>query len=81
MRIEGTIGHESVEQSCEYCVVVTITNRLGERIARQVVGVGAIAPGERHGYSLSVELIPAAEGAPSAQAAPNGPRSAADRRA
>ncbi len=81
MRIEGTIGHESVEQGCEYCVVVSITNRVGERIAQQVVGVGALAPGERHGYSLSVELIPAAEAAPSGQGASNAPRPAADRRA
>ena len=81
MRIEGTSGHESAEQGCEYCVVVSITNRLGERIARQVIGVGALGPGERHGYSLSVELMPAAEGAPTGQAATNGPRSTAGRRA
>ncbi len=80
MRIEGTIGHESVEQGCEYCVVVSITNRLGERIARHVVGVGALAPGERHGYSLSVELIPAAGAAPGGPAAANAPQSTADRR-
>ncbi len=80
MRIEGTIGHESVEQGCEYCVVVSITNRVGERIARHVVGVGALAPGERHGYSLSVELIPATEGTPGGPAASNAPHSAADRR-
>ncbi len=36
-----------------------ITNERGEKIARQVVGVGALQPGEAHRYSFSVELIPA----------------------
>ncbi len=65
MRIEGTIGHDAADEGCEYCVVVSITNRVGEKIARQVVGVGALAPGERHGYSFSVELIPASGAGPS----------------
>jgi hypothetical protein len=43
---------------CEYCVVVAIANAQGEQIARQVVGVGALQPGERHTYSFSVDLIP-----------------------
>lgn len=57
MRIEGTIQHAGGDE-CEYCVVVSITNEQGERIARQVVGVGALQPGERHNYSFSVDLIP-----------------------
>lgn len=59
MRIEGTIAHGVPGESCEYCVVVSIANQHGEKIARQVVGVGALGPGERHSYSFSVELIPA----------------------
>ena len=59
MRIEGTIAHGVPGESCEYCVVVSISNQHGEKIARQVVGVGALAPGERHSYSFSVELSPA----------------------
>jgi hypothetical protein len=39
-------------------VVIAITNEQGEKIARQVVGVGALQPGERHKYSFSVELMP-----------------------
>jgi len=58
MRIEGSIHHKERGESCEYCVVVAITNAQGERIARQVVGVGALQPGERHQYSFSVELMP-----------------------
>jgi hypothetical protein len=40
-------------------VVVSITNERGEKINRQVVGVGALQPGERHKVSFSVELMPA----------------------
>jgi hypothetical protein len=58
MRIEGTIQHAVRGEQCEYCVVVSITNERGEKVARQVVGVGALQPGERHKYSFSVDLIP-----------------------
>ena len=57
MRLEGTIAHPSRSES-EYCVVISITNEQGEKIARHVVGVGALAPGERHKYSFSVDVIP-----------------------
>jgi hypothetical protein len=59
MRIEGTIHHPVRNEQCEYCVVVSITNERGEKVARQVVGVGALQPGERHKYTFSVDLIPA----------------------
>jgi hypothetical protein len=58
VRMQGTITTGREEQ-CEYCVVVMITNDKGEKIARNVVGVGALQPGERHHYSFSVELMPA----------------------
>jgi hypothetical protein len=58
MRIEGSIHHVVKEESCEYCVVVAISNERGEKIARHVVGVGALQPGEQHHYSFSVELMP-----------------------
>jgi hypothetical protein len=58
MRLEGSIQHPN-RGPCEYCVVVSITNEQGEKIARQVVGVGSLGPGERHKYSFSVEVIPA----------------------
>jgi|SRR5277367_3660981 hypothetical protein len=59
MRIDGSIHHPVRDESCEYCVVISITNERGEKIAREVVGVGALQPGERHKYSFSVDLIPA----------------------
>lgn len=58
LKVEGTISHPVRDEQCEYCVVVSITNERGEKVARQVVGVGALQPGERHKYSFSVELIP-----------------------
>lgn len=64
VRIEGTIGHDVAGESCEYCVVVSIANQHGEKISRQVIGVGALAPGERHSYSFSVEVVPARQGSP-----------------
>jgi len=62
MSIQGTISHPNRAEACEYCVVISITNERGEKIARHVVGVGALQPGERHKYSFSVNLIPARDG-------------------
>src|SRR5471032_273690 len=58
MRIEGSIHHNERGEQGEYCVVVAITNQQGEKIARQVVGVGALQPGEKHKYTFSVDLVP-----------------------
>jgi hypothetical protein len=57
MRLEGIIQHPS-RSECEYCVVISITNEQGEKLARHVVGVGALAPGELHKFSFSVDVIP-----------------------
>jgi hypothetical protein len=57
MRLEGTIAHPG-RTECEYCVVISITNEQGEKIARHVVGVGALAPGERHKFAFSVDVVP-----------------------
>ena len=62
MRIEGIDSSPGPRRACEYCVVVSITNERGEKIARHVVGVGALQPGERHKYSFSVDVMPARAG-------------------
>ena len=59
MKIEGTIHHAVPNEHCEYCVVIAITNERGEKVARHVVGVGALQAGERHKYTFSVDLMPA----------------------
>lgn len=59
LRVEGTIRHPVAEQPCEYSVVIAITNERGEKVARQVVNVGALQPLEARTVSLSVEILPA----------------------
>jgi hypothetical protein len=63
MRIEGSIHYPSPDEQCEYSVVISITNEKGEKIARQVIGVGALHPGERHNYSFSIDMMPLRGGA------------------
>jgi hypothetical protein len=58
LMVEGTIAVPATEGPCEYCVVVAVSNARGEKIARQVISVGALQPGEPHGYRFSVELSP-----------------------
>lgn len=67
--MEGSIRHPTVGEAWEYAVVVTITNDRGEEVNRQVVGVGAIPPGEQCTFSFAVEVF-APEEAPDAQGAP-----------
>jgi len=62
MRIEGSIQHSVANEPCEYCVVISITNERGEKVARHVVGVGALPAGERHNYTFSVDLLPRGPG-------------------
>jgi hypothetical protein len=56
--IEGTIAHKQSGEHCEYCIVLDIRNERGEQIIRQVVGVGALHPGELRRLSLVVEMLP-----------------------
>lgn len=58
LNVEGTVAVPSTQGPCEYCVVVAIHNSRGEKIARQVIGVGVLQPGDPHKYRFSVELIP-----------------------
>ena len=55
MRLEGTISHPS-RSECEYCVVISITNEQGEKIARHVVG------GELQGNIESAKRVDVLEG-------------------
>lgn len=56
--IEGTITHRQAGEHCEYCIVLDIRNERGEQIIRQIVGVGALQPGELRRLSLAVEMLP-----------------------
>ena len=57
LSVEGSFSAPATTPACEYSVVIAIRNERGEEIARQVVGVGALAPGEQRSVSLSVELF------------------------
>jgi len=58
LSVDGTIAHKPAAESCEYCIVLDITNERGERLVRQVVGVGALQPGELRRLNLSVDMLP-----------------------
>ncbi|RPE81982.1 hypothetical protein [Vulcaniibacterium tengchongense] len=59
LRVEGTIRPPSGEAALEYSVVLTIRNAEGAEIDRQVVGVGALFPGEERSFTLAVEATEA----------------------
>ena len=60
LRVEGAIRHPDVGEAWEYAVMITITNDRGEE-TRQIVGVGAIPPGEQRKFSFSVEVFTPAD--------------------
>jgi hypothetical protein len=61
LRVEGAIRHPSIGEAWEYAVVISITNDRGEEVTRQVVGVGAIPPGEQRKFAFAVEVFAPAE--------------------
>jgi hypothetical protein len=58
LSVDGTIAHRESGIVCEYCIVLDITNERGEQVMRQVVGVGALQPGERRRLNVSVQMLP-----------------------
>ncbi len=58
LSVDGTIAHRQRGDPCEYCIVLDIANERGERVLRQVVGVGALQPGEQRRLHVSVEMLP-----------------------
>jgi hypothetical protein len=54
LQVDGTIPAPA-EGACEYSMVLSIRDRQGREINRQVVGVGAMHPGEERTFSLRVE--------------------------
>lgn len=61
LRVEGAIRHTNSGEAWEYAVVISITNDRGEEVTRQVVGVGAIPPGEQRKFTFAVEVFAPAE--------------------
>ena len=58
LKIEGEFSHPGTEEPSEYSVVIVIHDDEGEEVARKVVGVGALKPGQKCGITLSVEVLP-----------------------
>ena len=58
LNVEATLqGPE--DGACEYTMVLSIRNERGEEINRQLVGVGALFPGEHRSFSVVVEATEA----------------------
>jgi hypothetical protein len=68
LRIEGSIRHPDAGDAWEYSVLVSIRNERGDEVARQVVGVGALQPGEARTFTVSVDVFaPDGRGIPTAR--------------
>ena len=59
LRVEGSIRHpgEGAGDAWEYSVVMVIRNDRGEETNRQVVGVGALRPGDARTFTFAVEVF------------------------
>lgn len=57
LKIEGAIRHPAAGEAWEYSVMVSIRNDRGEEVTRQVVGVGALQPGEERTFTFAVEVF------------------------
>ncbi len=56
LKVEGVLRNSDVGEAWEYSVLLTIRNERGEEVARQVMGVGALAAGDERTFSLTVEV-------------------------
>jgi hypothetical protein len=57
LRVSGQFSRPATEGPGEYSVVVVIRDASGAELARKVVGVGGLAPGEERQLDLTVELF------------------------
>lgn len=60
LHVAGQFHRDPADGPGEYTVVVVIRDAGGHEIARRLVGVGGLAPGEERGVELSVALSPPA---------------------
>ena len=57
LKISGQFARATAAGSAEYHVVVVIRDAAGTELARKVIGVGGLAPGEERKVDLSVEIF------------------------
>jgi RNA polymerase subunit RPABC4/transcription elongation factor Spt4 len=63
LKVSGQFARESASGPGEYHVVVVIRDAGGTELARKVVGVGGLAPGEERKVDLTVEVFDPLPGA------------------
>lgn len=61
LHVEGEIRHPAEGGAWEYSVVLTIRDDEGQEVSHQVVGVGAIHPGDARTFTLAVEVSPTSD--------------------
>jgi hypothetical protein len=57
LSVDGSIRHPGNEGAWEYSVLIEVHDDRGETVARRVVGVGALKPGESRKFTLRVEVL------------------------
>ena len=57
LTVDGTIRHPGNEAAWEYSVLIEVHDERDEMVARRVVGVGALRPGEARKFTLRVEML------------------------
>jgi len=57
LRLEGAIRHPDAGEAWEYSIVISVKNDRGDEVTRQVVGVGALQPGEGRTFTFSVDVF------------------------
>ena len=57
LSVDGTIRHPGVEAPWEYSVLIEVHDQRGDMVARRVVGVGALRPGETRKFTLRVDVL------------------------
>lgn len=56
-KVSGEFSRPASSGAGEYHVVVVIRDKAGAELARKVIGVGGLAPGEERKIDLSVEIF------------------------
>ncbi len=57
LKVSGQFARSVTEGPGEYSVVVVIRDASGTELARKVIGVGSLAPGEERTVDLMVEIF------------------------
>ena len=57
LKVSGQFSRRATEGQGEYSVVVVIRDAKGTELARKVIGVGGLAPGDERSVDLTVEIF------------------------